>query len=68
MQAPNTQALDDQLKDMIVGLQRAVAAAIPHIKDDPRIVDKAIGDCKAWGSTFLISKKAAIAALKPSRQ
>jgi hypothetical protein len=46
MQAPNTQALDDQLKDMIVGLQRAVAAAIPHIKDDPKIVDKAIGDCR----------------------
>ena len=46
MQAPNTQALDDQLRDMIVGLQHAVAAAIPHIKDDPKIVDKAIGDCK----------------------
>ena len=46
MQAPNTQALDDQLKDMIVGLQRAVSAAIPHIKDDPKIVDKAIGDCR----------------------
>ncbi len=46
MQAPNTQALDDQLKDMIVGLKSAVAAAIPHIKDDPKVVDKAIGDCK----------------------
>ena len=46
MQAPNTQALDDHMKDMIMGLQRAVSAAIPHIKDDPKIVDKAIDDCK----------------------
>lgn len=46
MQAPNTQALDDHMKDMIVALQRAVGAAIPHIKDDPKLVDKAIGDCK----------------------
>ena len=46
MQAPNTQALDDHMKDMIGALQRAVAAAIPHIKDDPKIVDKAIDDCK----------------------
>ncbi|HEX9147372.1 MAG TPA: hypothetical protein VGA09_24115 [Candidatus Binatia bacterium] len=46
MQAPNTQALDDHMKDMIVALQRAVGAAISHIKDDPKLVDKAIGDCK----------------------
>lgn len=46
MQAPNTQALDDHMKDMIVALQRAVGAAIPHIKDDSKLVDKAIDDCK----------------------
>ena len=46
MQAPKTQALDDHMKDMIVALQRAVGAAISHIKDDPKLVDKAIGDCK----------------------
>ena len=46
MQAPNTQALDDHMKDMITALQRAVGTAIPHIKDDPKIVDKAIDDCK----------------------
>jgi hypothetical protein len=44
--APNTQALDDHLKDMIIALQRAVGSAIPHIKDDPNAVDKAIEDCK----------------------
>jgi hypothetical protein len=46
MQAPNTQALDDHMKDMITALQRAVSAAIPHIKDDPKVVNKAIDDCK----------------------
>lgn len=44
--APNTQALDDQLKDFIQALQNAVGRAMPHIKDDPKIVDKAIEDCK----------------------
>ena len=34
------------MKDIIVALQRAVGAAIPHIKDDPKVVDKAIDDCK----------------------
>lgn len=46
MQAPNTQVLDDHMKDMIVALQRAVGTAIPHIKDDLKLVDKAIDDCK----------------------
>ncbi|MGZ8467521.1 MAG: hypothetical protein ACXWXT_18405 [Candidatus Binatia bacterium] len=44
--APNTQAMDDHLKDMIQALQRAVGSAIPHIKDDPKAVDQAIEDCK----------------------
>jgi hypothetical protein len=45
-QAPNTEALDEQLKDFIQGLHNAVNRAMPHIKDDPKTVDKAIGDCK----------------------
>lgn len=44
--APITQALDDHMKDVIVAVKRAVGSAIPHIKDDPKIVDKAIEDCK----------------------
>ena len=44
--APNIQALDDHLKDMIQALQRAVGTAMPHVKDDPATVDKAIEDCK----------------------
>ena len=43
---PNTEALDEQLKDFIQALHNAVNWAMPHIKDDPKIVDKAIGDCK----------------------
>jgi len=44
--APITQALDDHMKDVIVAVKRAVSSAIPHIKDDPKVVDKAIEDCK----------------------
>jgi hypothetical protein len=45
-QAPNTQALDDQMKDFIQALQNAVSRAMPHVKDEPKVVDKAIEDCK----------------------
>lgn len=44
-QAPNTEALDEHLKDVIHALRGAVHWAIPHL-DDPKIVDKAIQDCK----------------------
>ena len=44
--AANTEALDEHMKDVIVAVKRAVSSAIPHIKDDPKIVDKAIADCK----------------------
>jgi hypothetical protein len=44
--APNTEALDEQFKEFIQALQSAVSRAMPHIKDDPKIVDKAIDDCK----------------------
>jgi hypothetical protein len=45
-QAPNTEPLDEQLKDFIQALHNAVSWAMPHIKDDPKTVDKAIQDCK----------------------
>jgi hypothetical protein len=44
--APNTEAIDQQFKEFIQGLKQAVAAGIPHLKDDPKIVDQAIADCK----------------------
>ena len=44
--APNTDALDQQFKEFIQALKSAVSSALPHIKDDPKVVDKAIADCE----------------------
>ena len=44
-QAPNTEALDEHLKDIIQAVHGAVNWAMPHL-NDPKIVDKAIQDCK----------------------
>ena len=44
-QAPNTEALDDYLKDVVTALHHAVNWAMPHL-NDPKIADKAIQDCK----------------------
>ncbi len=44
-QAPNTEGLDEHLKDVIQALHGAVNWAMPHL-NDPKIVDKAIQDCK----------------------
>ncbi|HEX2225504.1 MAG TPA: hypothetical protein VHM64_00045 [Candidatus Binatia bacterium] len=44
--APNTEALDQQFKEFIQALKGAVNSAMPHIKDDQQVVDKAIADCK----------------------
>lgn len=44
--APNTDALDEQFKEFIQALKSAVSSAMPHLKDDPKTVDKALTDCK----------------------
>jgi hypothetical protein len=44
--AANTDALDQQFKEFIQGLKGAVNSALPHLKDDPKVVDKAIADCE----------------------
>ena len=44
--AANTEALDQQFKEFIQGIKKAVGAGIPHLKDDPKIVDQSIADCK----------------------
>lgn len=45
-QSPNTEALDEHLKVVIQALHGAVSRAMSHAKDDPEVVDQAIGDCK----------------------
>jgi hypothetical protein len=44
--APNTQARDDALKEMVLALHAAVSRAMPHVKDDPRLVEQALRDCR----------------------
>lgn len=44
-QAPNTEALDEHLKDVIQAVHHAVNWAMPHI-NEPKVIDKAIQDCK----------------------
>jgi hypothetical protein len=44
--APNTEALDQQFKEFIQAIKQAVAAAMPHVKGDSKLVDKSIADCK----------------------
>ncbi len=43
--APNTEALDEQLKEFIQAIHGAVNWAMPHL-NDPKVTDKAIRDCK----------------------
>ena len=44
--APNTEALDQQFKEFIQGIKKAVGTGIPHLKDDPKTVDQAMEDLK----------------------
>ena len=44
--APNTDELDEHMKEVVNALNGAVNKAMPHLKDDPKVVDKAIQDCK----------------------
>lgn len=44
--APNTEALDQQFKEFIQAIKKAVSTGIPHLKDDSKIADQSIADCK----------------------
>lgn len=44
-QIPNNEELDEHLKDVVNALHGAVNWAMPH-RNDTKIVDKAIQDCK----------------------
>ena len=45
-QAPHTEAIDQHLKQMVQALHAAINRAIPHVNDDPKLVDQAVRDCK----------------------
>jgi len=45
-QAPYTEAIDQHLKQMVQALHAAVNRAIPHVNDNPKLVDQAVRDCK----------------------
>ena len=44
-QATNTEKLDEHVKEIVNALHSAVNWAMPH-RNDPKIADKAINDCK----------------------
>lgn len=44
-QAPNTEALDEAMEEMVRALHAAVTRALPHVTDDPTLVDQALRDC-----------------------
>jgi len=43
---PHTDALDEHLKEMVRALHAAINRSLPHLNDDPPLVDQAIRDCK----------------------
>ena len=43
---PNSRALDDHLQEMVLAIHAAVNRAMPHLNDDPALVDQAIRDCR----------------------
>ena len=43
--APNTDKMDEHLLEVVRALHGAVKQGVSH-KDDPKIMDKAIHDCK----------------------
>jgi hypothetical protein len=44
-QPPEPRALDAHLQEIVLALHAAVGRALPHVKDDPALVDQAIRDC-----------------------
>jgi len=43
--APNIEKLDEHLLEVVRALHGAVKQGVSHL-DDPKVVEKAIGDCK----------------------
>lgn len=43
--APNTEALDSYMYQLVRALHGAVRHALPHVNDDPQLVDQTLQDC-----------------------
>ena len=43
---PPSRALYDHLQEMVLAIHAAVNRAMPHLNDDPGLVDRAIRDCQ----------------------
>jgi len=44
--APHTSELDEHLKVMIQAVKSACNSAVPHLNDDPALVQRAFDDCQ----------------------
>ena len=54
-QAPNTVEMDEHFKEVVQALYSAVNFGMPHVKE-PKVVDKAIADCKEILDTIMEGK------------
>jgi len=54
--APHTNELDEYLKVVVQAVQSACSSAVPHLKDDPALVDRAFGDCEEILNTVMDGK------------
>ncbi len=44
--APNTDALDEYMEEMVRALHAAVSRAMPQVGRNPTLVDQALRDCR----------------------
>jgi len=51
--APNTVELDEFLKMIVQGVHSACNNAVPHLKDDPNLVERAFKDCEEMLTTVM---------------
>lgn len=45
-QAVNINEVDEYLEQVVQALHRTVRYAIPHVKQEPEVADKAVRDCE----------------------
>jgi|GEM_PF-280920 hypothetical protein len=43
--APNAEALDSYMYQLVRALHGAVRSALPHVNDDPQLVEATLKDC-----------------------
>lgn len=54
--APHTDELDEYLKVLIQAVQSACSSAVPHLSDDPALVQRAFDDCQEMLNTVMDGK------------